>query len=88
MDEKIITTSCLCDDLLQAMHHQEDPQGQMSEAEVRTTAFTAACFFRGHFARARWMLKPHASRPQRRSKSRVKRRLHRWQALLSLGFKL
>jgi hypothetical protein len=42
MDEKIIATYCLCDDLLHALHHQEDPQCQMSDAEVLTTAFTAA----------------------------------------------
>ena len=27
MDEKIMATYCLCDDLLKAMHHREDPQG-------------------------------------------------------------
>jgi hypothetical protein len=37
MDEKIIATYCLCDDLLQAMHHQEDSQCQMSDAEVHYT---------------------------------------------------
>ena len=26
MDDKIIATFCLCDDLLKAMHHQEDHQ--------------------------------------------------------------
>src|SRR5262245_64368264 len=62
MDEKIITTYCLCDDLLHAMHHQEDPQCQMSDAEVLTTAFTAAFFFRGNFESARWMLKQHGCR--------------------------
>jgi hypothetical protein len=39
------------------MHHQEDPQCQMSDAEVLTTAFTAAFFFRGNLESARWMLK-------------------------------
>jgi hypothetical protein len=38
MDDKIIATFCLCDDLLKAMHHQEDHQCQMNDAEVMTTA--------------------------------------------------
>ena len=88
MDEKIITTYCLCDDLLHAMHHQEDPQCQMSDAEVLTTAFTAAGCFRGNLASARWMLTQHASIPQRLSKSRLHRRLHRLKALLIIVCKL
>src|SRR5215510_10727169 len=73
MDEKIITTYGLCDDLLHAMHHQEDPQCQMSDAEVLTTAFTAAFFFRGNLESARWMLKQHDYMPQMLSKSRLNR---------------
>jgi hypothetical protein len=30
MDDKIIATFCLCDDLLKAMHHPEDRQCQMN----------------------------------------------------------
>jgi hypothetical protein len=59
MDEKIIATYCLCDDLVHAMHHQKNPQCQMNDAEVLTTAFTAAVFFRGNLESARWMLKQH-----------------------------
>ena len=39
MDDKIIAIFCLCDDLLKAMHHQEDRQCQMNDAEIMTTAF-------------------------------------------------
>jgi DDE family transposase len=88
MDEKIIATYCLCDDLLHAMHHQEDPQCQMSDAEVRTTAFTAAFFFRGNLESARWMLKQHAYIPQMLSKSRLSRRLHRLKVSVILLFNL
>jgi hypothetical protein len=88
MDEKIIATYCLCDDLLYAMQHHEDPQGQMSAAEVLTTAFPAAFFFRGNLESARWMLKPHACMPQMLSKSRFRRRLHRLKAPLILLCKL
>jgi hypothetical protein len=76
MDEKIIATYCLCDDLLQAMHHQEDTQRQMSDAEVMTTALTAALFFHGNLESARMMLKQYGYIPHMLSKSRFSRRLH------------
>ena len=34
MDETIVATYCLCDDLLKTLHHQEHQQGQMNDAEV------------------------------------------------------
>jgi hypothetical protein len=70
MDEKIIAMYCLCDDLLQALHHQEDRQCQMSDAEVMTTAFTAALFFRGNLESARIMLKQYHYMPHMLSRSR------------------
>ena len=57
MDDKIIATFCLCDDLLKAMHHQEDCQCQMNDAAIMTTALIAALFFRGNHESARAMLK-------------------------------
>jgi hypothetical protein len=48
MDEQIIATYCLCDDLLKAIHQHADPQCKMRDAEVMTTALTAA-FSTGHF---------------------------------------
>jgi hypothetical protein len=77
MDDKIIATFCLCDDLLKAMHHQENRQCQMNDAEILTTAFTAALFFRGNHESARAMLKQHGYIPDMLSKSRFNRRLHR-----------
>ena len=77
MDEKIIATYCLCDDVLKAMCHQEDSQCKMSDAEVMTTAFTAALFFRGNLESARTMLKQYGYVPSMLSKSRFSRRLHR-----------
>jgi hypothetical protein len=76
MDEQIIATYCLCDDLLKALHHQEDPQRQMTDAEVMTTAFVAALFFRGNIERARIMLKEQHWIANMLSKSRYNRRLH------------
>jgi hypothetical protein len=86
MDEKIIATYCLCDDLLQAMHHRADPQCKMSDAEVMPTALTAALFFRGTLESARMMLKQHGYIPQMLSKSPLSRRLHRLKETFLLLF--
>jgi Transposase DDE domain len=88
MDEKIIATFCLCDDLLKVMHHQDDSQCQMNDAEVMTTAFIAALFFRGNHESARAMLKQHGYIPHMLSKSRFSRRLHRIKDTFILLFEL
>lgn len=88
MDEKIIATYCLCDDLLKAMHHRENAQCQMHDAAVITTALTAALFFRGNLESARAMLKQYRYIPQMLSKSRLSRRLHRLTEVIVLLFKL
>jgi hypothetical protein len=88
MDAKIIATYCLCDDLLQAIHHHEDPQRQMSDAEVLTTAFTAALFFRGNLESARTMLKQYGYIPHMLSKSRFNRRLYRLKETFIILFNL
>ena len=88
MDEKIIAMYCLCDALLQAMHHRTDPQCKMSDAEVMTTALTAALFLRGTLESARMMLKQHGYIPHMLSKSHFSRRLHRLKETFILLFKL
>jgi hypothetical protein len=88
MDETIIATYCLCDDLLQAMPQRADPQCKMSAAEVMTTALTAALFFRGTLESARMMLQQHGYIPQRLSKSHFSRRLHRLKETFMLLFNL
>jgi hypothetical protein len=88
MDDQIIATFCLCDDLLQAMHHQEDPQCQMNDAEVMTTALIAALFFRGNHESARVMLKQYGYIPHMLSKSRFSRRLYRIQEIFVALFNL
>jgi hypothetical protein len=88
MDDKIIATFCLCDDLLKAMQHQEDHQEPMNDAEIMTTAFIASLFFRGNHESARAMLKQHGSIPHMLSKSRFRRRLHRMKALFLVFFDL
>src|SRR5499433_635195 len=88
MDDKIIATFCLCDDLLKAMHHQENCQCQMNDAEVMTTAFIASLFFRGNHESARAMLKQHGYIPHMVSKSRFNRRLHRIKEIFIILFNL
>ncbi len=85
MQERIITIYCLCDDFLKAMGVVDDPQAQMSTAEVMTTALIAADMFGGCFERSRAFLRSHGYFPHMLSKSRFNRRLHAlpealWQA--------
>jgi hypothetical protein len=41
MNDKILVLYGLCDDVLNALHHQEDPQQRMSDAEVITPGLVA-----------------------------------------------
>ena len=77
MNDHIIATFCLCDDLLKAMNRREDPQCHMNDAEIMTTALVAALFFRGNHECARAMLQEQGYIPRMLSKSRYSRRLHR-----------
>jgi hypothetical protein len=88
MDETIIATYCLCDDLLKAIRHQEALQCRMNDAEVMTTALTAALFFHGNHESARAMLKQHGYIPHMLGKSRFSRRLHHLKDLFVLLFNL
>jgi hypothetical protein len=74
MDEKILAIYCLCADSLQALGHAEEPQQQMSDAEVVTTALGAMLFFRGNCEAARALLCAPWYRPHRLSRSRLNRR--------------
>jgi DDE family transposase len=88
MDDKISATFCLCDDLLKTLHHQEDCQCPMNDAEIMTTALIASLFFRGNHERARAMLKQHSDIPPMVSKSRLSRRLHRIKEIFIVFFNL
>ena len=88
MDDKIIAIFCLCDDLLKAMHHQEDRQCQMNDAEIMTTALMASLFFRGNHESARAMLQQHGYISHMVSKSRFSRRLHRIKDIFIVFFNL
>lgn len=75
----MIAMDCLCDDMLTAMHHREDPQRHMRDAEVMTTAIIAALFFGGNLAASRLFLHAHGSIPRMVSTARFHRRLQRVQ---------
>ena len=62
MDAKMTATHCLGYDLLQVMHHQEDLQCQMSDAEVLTTVLTAIVYFWGNVASTWAMLQQYGYR--------------------------
>lgn len=76
MDTQIVTIYCLCDDFLKAIHHVEDGQRQVSDAEVMTTAIVAALKFGGNIERARELLWQRTYIPRMLSCSRLNRRLH------------
>jgi hypothetical protein len=42
MDTRNVAVYCLCDDMLKALHQKDDPQCQITDAEVMTTAIVAA----------------------------------------------
>src|SRR5215212_3049965 len=88
MDIKIILVYCLCADLLIALHHNEDPQCRMSDAEMMTTAIVAALYFGGKYERARELLQEQGYIPQMVSKSPLSRRLHRLETLLLTLFRV
>jgi hypothetical protein len=88
MDTQIVAVYCLCDDMLKSLHHYEDPQCQMNDAEVMTTAIVAALRHRGNFELARRVLYEEGYMPKMLGKSRFNRRLHRIQDLFLTLFRL
>lgn len=77
MDTQIVVVFCLCDDMLKALHHFEDQQCRMSDAEVMTTAIAAMLYFKGNFCLASRFLYDGGYMPGMLGKSRFNRRLHR-----------
>jgi hypothetical protein len=86
MDDQIIAVFCLCDDLLKAMRHHEDPQCQMNDAEVMTTALIAALTYGGNFKEACRALSAPQYIPGMLGASRFNRRLHRVKSLFLVLF--
>lgn len=74
MDMTIIALYCLCDELLNHLHHPETPS-RMSDAEVITTVVVSALYFSGHHEKSCQFMKAHGYIPQMLSKSRFNRRV-------------
>ncbi len=88
MDAKILAIYGWCADRLQAISHAEDPQQQMSDAEVITTGLVAMLSFRGNCESARALLSAPRYIPHMLSRSRLNRRLHRLNELFLTLFEL
>ena len=69
MDDQILAIYTVCSDLLLGLHHYEDPQCQVNDAEVMTIAIVAAIYFKGNYASARLLLKNPRYMPKVLSKS-------------------
>ena len=76
MENMIIVIYCICDDLLKAAGHRDDPQCRVGDAMICTLAIVAARLFGGNFEEARRFLVEHKYMNEI-SKSRLNRRLHR-----------
>jgi hypothetical protein len=76
MDTQIIVVYCLSADMLTSLHHYEDQQRQMSDAELMTTAIAAMLYFKGNFCKSSRFLYYGHYIPNMLSKSRFNRRLH------------
>jgi hypothetical protein len=88
MDDQILAIYCLCNDFLKALHHAEDRQHKMTDAEIMTTALVAMLFFGGNFEHARALLSTSQYMPTMLSRSRFNRRLHRIEELFATLFDL
>lgn len=89
MQDTIVTIYYLCDDVLRALGHQDDPQTKLSSAEVMTVPLVAAAFYGGKIEWARRFLIEHGYFSCPLSQSRLNRRLHAlptwvWQTLLDV----
>lgn len=88
MDDQILAIYCVCHDFLKALHHREDRQQKMTDAEVMTTALVAMRFFGGNFEQARALLGTRHYMPTMLSRSRLNRRLAQIQHLFVTLFDL
>ena len=88
MDDHILAIYGVCHDFLKVLHHQEDRQHKMTDAEVMTTALVAMLFFGGNFEHARALLGTGHDIPTMLSRRRLNRRLYRLQHLFATLFDL
>jgi hypothetical protein len=80
-DDYIVPVYVVIDDLLKAMHYQDDSRANLSAAQILTIAVVAAHYLHNHHERALGLLYQLGYIP-RFSVSRFNRRLHALQQLL------
>jgi len=88
MDDQILAIYCVCHDFLKALHHREDRQQKMTDAEVMTTALVARLFFGGNCEHARALLGTSHDIPTMLSRRRLNRRWYQLQPLFATLFDL
>jgi hypothetical protein len=88
MDTHIVAVYCLCADLLVALHHRNDVQCQLTDAEIMTIALVATLFFGGNYALACAFLQEQGYMHRMLSRSRFNRRVHRIKDLFLTLFAL
>lgn len=76
MEDDILTSYVLCDELLNALDIHEDPQATLGMAQIMTIQLTAARFFHGKINQARLFLDEHQYIHPILSESRLNRRIH------------
>jgi hypothetical protein len=86
MIDHVTAIYTIVDDLLKAISHREDPRREVTDAEVLTTALTAAFHFGGNLEKSRTYMQGHGLVPQMISKSRFSRRLHAVSDMLLMLF--
>jgi Transposase DDE domain len=86
MDDHILASYGVCHDFLKALHHREDRQQQMTDAEVMPTGLIARLFLGGNFEQARALLGTAHYVPTMLSRRRVNRRLSQLQHLFATLF--
>lgn len=77
MENEIIVTYVVCDDVVKSLNIKEDIQTKMNLAEVMTTAIMSAFQYFGNLEKTRKALKLHGFIPDMLSKSQLNRRLHK-----------
>lgn len=81
MYDNVVALYCITDDLLKAIGHCDDRRRQLTDAEVITTALTAALYFGGNIESARLLMQQTGLMPNMLTKSRLCRRLHQVEEL-------
>lgn len=76
MIDHVTALYCITDDLLKAVGHREDARRTLCDAEVLTTALTAALYFGGNVEHSRHFMLGTGLMPRMLSRSRLNRRLH------------